>query len=124
MQDTDYQLFTESVRNELELAERKNHIECDKDAALEQLDLIQVTDRHTISLSGGQKQRVTIAAAFVSGSDILVLDEPTSGLDGKNMMSLKKMISNMKTQGKLIFVITHDMEFLDGIYDEIMQFEK
>ncbi len=58
----------------------------------------------------------------MSGADILVLDEPTSGLDGKNMQRLKAIISNLKAMGKLIFVITHDMEFLDGIYDEIMRF--
>ena len=124
MQDTDYQLFTESVRHELELAERKNHRNCDMDTILEQLRLSQAAERHPLSLSGGQKQRVTIAAAFVSGSDILVFDEPTSGLDGKNMQRLKETIQELKKQGKLIFVITHDMEFLDGIYDEIMQFEK
>lgn len=58
----------------------------------------------------------------MSGADILVFDEPTSGLDGKNMQRLKAIISNLKVMGKLIFVITHDMEFLDGIYDEIMRF--
>lgn len=124
MQDTDYQLFTESVSHELELAERKNHESHDIKVILEKLGLSQVAQRHPLSLSGGQKQRVAIAAAFVSGSDILVFDEPTSGLDGRNMQRLKETIQELKKQGKLIFIITHDMEFLDGIYDEIMEFGK
>ncbi len=122
MQDTDYQLFTESVRHELTLAERKNHSGRSLDEIMEKLNLLPFADRHPLSLSGGQKQRVTIAAAFVSGSDILVLDEPTSGLDGKNMQLLKTIIRGLKAEGKLVFVITHDMEFLDGMYDEIMKF--
>lgn len=122
MQDTDYQLFTESVRHELELAERKNHRPCDMELILERMGLSQAAERHPLSLSGGQKQRVTIAAAMASGSDILVLDEPTSGLDGRNMQRLKETILALKKQGKLIFVVTHDMEFLDGIYDEVMSF--
>lgn len=122
MQDVDYQLFTESVRHELTLAERKNHSGSNLEGIMEKLNLAPYADRHPLSLSGGQKQRVTIAAAFVSGSDILVLDEPTSGLDGKNMQLLKQIIRSLKGQGKLVFVITHDMEFLDELYDEVMRF--
>lgn len=130
MQDADYQLFTESVVHEIELAARKNLPKKntfspeDTENTLQEFGLEEYLKRHPLSLSGGQKQRVTIAAAIASNSEILVFDEPTSGLDGKNMRQLKITLQKIKKQGKLIFIITHDTEFLNGLTDEIMNIKK
>ena len=130
MQDADYQLFTESVAHEMELAARKNK---SKGAKLPQEETERILDafglnglkqRHPLALSGGQKQRVTIAAAFASQPEILVLDEPTSGLDGRNMQRLKTMLHELKKLGKLIFIVSHDAEFLEGLTDEILTISK
>jgi energy-coupling factor transporter ATP-binding protein EcfA2 len=126
MQDSDYQLFTESVVHELELAAQKN---ASKDTVLseeetghilDEFNLMGLSERHPLSLSGGEKQRVTIAAAIAARSDILVLDEPTSGLDGRNMQRLRDSLCELKARGKLILVVTHDAEFLDGLTDGTM----
>ena len=126
MQDADYQLFTESVTHEMELAARKNkqkNVHASKEETTNILDrfgLAEYSERHPLSLSGGQKQRVTIAASIAAKSDILVLDEPTSGLDGRNMLRLKNILRELKKQGKLIFIVTHDAEFLEGLTDELL----
>ena len=126
MQDADYQLFTESVTHEMELAARKNkqkNVRSSKEETTNILDrfgLAEYSERHPLSLSGGQKQRVTIAASIAAKSDILVLDEPTSGLDGRNMLRLKNILRELKKQGKLIFIVTHDAEFLEGLTDELL----
>lgn len=126
MQDADYQLFTESVTHEMELAARKNkqkNVRASKEETTNILDrfgLAEYSERHPLSLSGGQKQRVTIAASIAAKSDILVLDEPTSGLDGRNMLRLKNILRELKKQGKLIFIVTHDAEFLEGLTDELL----
>ena len=60
MQDVNYQLFSDSVREEVLLGAA--HPErCD--AVLQALGLDGLADRHPMSLSGGQKQRVVVAAA-------------------------------------------------------------
>lgn len=126
MQDADYQLFTESVAHEMELAARKNkqkNVRSSKEETTNILDrfgLAEYSERHPLSLSGGQKQRVTIAASIAAKSDILVLDEPTSGLDGRNMLRLKNILRELKKQGMLIFIVTHDAEFLEGLTDELL----
>ena len=126
MQDADYQLFTESVTHEMELAARKNkqkNVHASKEETTNILDrfgLAEYSERHPLSLSGGQKQRVTIAASIAAKSDILVLDEPTSGLDGRNMLRLKNILRELKKQGMLIFIVTHDAEFLEGLTDELL----
>lgn len=126
MQDADYQLFTESVTHEMELAARKNkqkNVHASKEETtniLGRFGLAEYSERHPLSLSGGQKQRVTIAASIAAKSDILVLDEPTSGLDGRNMLRLKNILRELKKQGMLIFIVTHDAEFLEGLTDELL----
>lgn len=65
-----------------------------------------------MALSGGQKQRVTIAAAAVNPAAVLFFAEPTSGLDGENMRSVSRILKMLNQKGKLLFVISHDLEFL------------
>lgn len=113
MQDTDYQLFTESVEDELRLGNKNvPGLEEKINAVLTMLGLLEYRGTHPMALSGGQKQRVTIAAAAVNPADILFFDEPTSGLDGENMRSVGKILEALNLNGKLIFIISHDLEFL------------
>ncbi|MFC4601891.1 ABC transporter ATP-binding protein [Cohnella hongkongensis] len=125
IQDSDYQLFSDSVLNELMLTHEK-----EKDAAgraeglLRELDLWAFRDRHPASLSGGQKQRLTFAVGLMNRPDLLVLDEPTSGLDGRNMRRVVKLIRQMADTGITVLVITHDYELLFGACDRLLFFQE
>ena len=77
-----------------------------------ELGLAPLRTRHPNTLSGGQKQRLAAAAAMVCGKELLVFDEPTSGLDYDSMVRLAALIRRLAAQGKLIFVVTHDYEFV------------
>lgn len=113
MQDSDYQLFTESVEEELKLGNEDLPGLAEKtEETLQALNLSEFKDRHPASLSGGQKQRVTIAVAIVKGSSVLVFDEPTSGLDADNMRRVAAMIKKMAAEGRTVIVISHDYEFI------------
>src|SRR5699024_12882360 len=65
MQDPDYQLFTDSVYQELLLAlsDQKDKDEKRIDDILDELNLTIYKERHPMSLSGGQKQRTAIGVA-------------------------------------------------------------
>ena len=77
MQDVNYQLFSDSVREEVLLGAA--HPErCD--AVLQALGLDGLADRHPMSLSGGQKQRVVVAAAMLSDKPLILLDERRAAL--------------------------------------------
>lgn len=113
MQDADYQLFTESVETELGISSKDcESIEQKISDVLELLNLKCEQDAHPHSLSGGQKQRVTIGSAIISDCEILLFDEPTSGLDEINMSALVNILKDLAKQGRTIFIITHDYEFL------------
>ncbi|UHA76186.1 energy-coupling factor ABC transporter ATP-binding protein [Paenibacillus sp. 481] len=125
MQDSDYQLFSDSVLNELLLSHEK-----ESDAArraehlLKQLDLWAFRDQHPASLSGGQKQRLTFAVGLMSRPDILILDEPTSGLDGKNMRRVVNLIREIAATGVTVIVITHDYELVYGACERLLFFQE
>ena len=65
-----------------------------------------------MGLSGGQKQRVAVASAIASERPLIVFDEPTSGLDFDSMVRLAALIQRLSKLGKIIFIVTHDYEFV------------
>lgn len=111
MQDVNYQLFGDSVLEEIQLGAA--HPEKSQ-AVMETLGLDGVAERHPMSLSGGRKQRVVVAAAMLSDKPLILLDEPTSGLDRENMRQVGLLLQELKAQGKTILVITHDEELAEG----------
>lgn len=128
MQNVNYQLFTESVVDELMLSMEKSKFdETEKrvkaEEILKKLDLLGYKDRHPMSLSGGQKQRVSIACALASDKEILVYDEPTSGLDYHHMIDFAALIKDMQQIGKTQLIITHDPEIIGQCCDNLMFFE-
>jgi energy-coupling factor transport system ATP-binding protein len=114
MQESGYQLFTDSVENELLLSKnRRSRPSPEKaEAILESLSLAGFRERHPMSLSGGQKQRTAIGTAVAHDARVLILDEPTSGLDYGNMRRVVTVIKQLRAAGKIVFIITHDYELL------------
>ncbi|NFQ67897.1 ABC transporter ATP-binding protein [Clostridium sporogenes] len=111
MQDADYQLFGSSVWEELLIGVNEASQETIT-KVLESLGLENFKERHPASLSGGQKQRVTIGAALMKKSPILIFDEPTSGLDYESMGKVSELILRLSKEGRIIFLISHDFEFI------------
>ena len=119
MQDVNHQLFTDSVISEVSLGIKNIEISYVEDI-LKKLDLYELKDCHPMSLSGGQKQRVAIASVLCKNSKLLFFDEPTSGMDYYNMMNISHLINKCKNNKKIIFIVSHDQEFLNSIADYIV----
>ena len=111
MQDVNYQLFAESVEAECTFG-IKHPDTALAEKTLEELGLAPFRERHPNTLSGGQKQRLAAATAMVCGKELLVFDEPTSGLDFDSMVRLSNLIRRLSDMGKIIFIVTHDYEFV------------
>lgn len=126
MQDPDYQLFTDSVYQELLLAlpDQKDKDEKRIDDILDELNLSIYKERHPMSLSGGQKQRTAIGVAALRDAEVLIFDEPTSGLDYKNMESVAGILSALSKRGKAILVISHDNELLMKICSRVIRVDE
>lgn len=121
MQDVNYQLFCESVDEEVRLGMDPSK-ETEVASVMESLDLGGLAEKHPLALSGGQKQRVAIAVALLAGRDVLVFDEPTSGLDLKNMEACARLISRIAERAT-VFIVTHDPEFILSCCTHVMHLE-
>lgn len=123
MQDVNHQIFTDSVEEEIKLGV-KDLSQDRLDKVLFGLELTELKDRHPMSLSGGQKQRVAIASVLCKKSKFIFFDEPTSGMDYKNMIRISKLIKEMSTKDNIIFIVSHDNEFLNETADSILCLEE
>lgn len=124
MQDSDYQLFSDSVNRELKLGNEQVEglpEKCSK--VLGELDLLPYEESHPASLSRGQKQRLTIGNGIICGADVIFYDEPTSGLDAENMKKVVKLLTEQAGKGKLVFIISHDYEFMLNICSRILHLQ-
>lgn len=80
----------------------------------------KLKERHPLSLSGGQMQRLAVVVSDICGKELLVFDEPTSGLDLKSMEEVGILTRSLATQGKVLLIITHDIEFMMRICTRIL----
>ena len=120
MQDVNHQLFTDEVFKELSLGV-KNFDEEKAKIILKDLGLDEFIERHPMSLSGGQKQRLAIASVMCKDSPFVYFDEPTSGMDYSNMEKISELIKKYRNKEKIIFIVSHDIEFLNEVADEIFE---
>ncbi len=74
------------------------------------------------SLSVANRQMVEIAKAVSFNSDVLIMDEPTSALTEREVDHLFRIIRALKADGKGIIYITHKMNELFEIADEVSVF--
>ena len=73
------------------------------------------------ALSGGMRKRVGLARAIATEPDILFFDEPTTGLDPIMGQVIDELIvSSVKKLGATAVTITHDMQSLRRIADDVV----
>lgn len=71
-------------------------------------------------LSGGQKQRVAIARAVAIKPRLLLFDEPTSALDPEMTVEVLDLISELRTEGRPLLIVTHEIGFARKAADQII----
>lgn len=74
------------------------------------------------NLTVAKMQMVEIAKAVSYNSEIVIMDEPTSSLTSKEVEQLFGMIANLKAKGVAIIYISHKMEEIFRVSDEITVF--
>ena len=70
-------------------------------------------------LSVGQQQRVELLKALYRNAELLILDEPTAVLSPQEIEEFFGILRRMKEQGKTIIIITHKLEEVLAISDEV-----
>src|SRR5262249_11902065 len=70
-------------------------------------------------LSVGQQQRVEVLKALYRGARILILDEPTAVLTPVEVEEFFKILRSMREQGKTIIIITHKLNEVLSLSDQV-----
>jgi fructose transport system ATP-binding protein len=80
---------------------------------------IQNINQAVESLSGGQRQGVAVARAAAFGSKVVILDEPTAALGVKESRRVLELISDVRSRGIPIILISHNMPHVFEVADRI-----
>ena len=71
----------------------------------------------------GMRQRLGIAQAIMEQPDILILDEPMNGLDKHGVADIRELLMELKKQGKLILLASHNPADIELLCDEVYEME-
>lgn len=79
--------------------------------------------KHVGKYSLGMRQRLGIAQAIMEHPDILILDEPMNGLDKNGVREMRSLFLQMKAEGKVILLTSHNREDIDVLCDEVYEMD-
>lgn len=127
----EYQLFEETIEKDImfgpiNLGENKEIAQKNAKKYLEMVGLpLSYLERSPFDLSGGQKRRVAIAGILAMDGNTIILDEPTAGLDPEGEKDFIKLFKRInKEQNKRIILVTHNMDHVLEIADEVIALKK
>jgi energy-coupling factor transport system ATP-binding protein len=88
-------------------------------AALAQVALATLADRHPRDLSGGERQRLALAVVLDGGEPpvAVLLDEPTRGMD---RAAKGELASRLRALDAAVLVATHDAEFAAALAERVV----
>ena len=120
------QLFAETVLEDvmfgpLNLGQGQEEAQKNASQALATVGISRKLEQSSpLDLSGGQMRRVAIAGVLAMNPAILILDEPTAGLDSLGAKQMMELTSRLHQQGKTILLVTHHMEQVAALADQVV----
>ena len=90
------------------------------DAAMDELDILDLKNRQIGELSGGQQQRVFLARAMAQEAEIFLLDEPFVGVDMTTEEKIIKTLKRLAIDGKTMLVVHHDLSTVEEYFDHVI----
>ncbi len=76
------------------------------------------------TFSRGMKQKMAIARAALHEPRIIFLDEPTTGLDPDAARTVREFITQIRGEGRTVFLCTHNLDEADRLCDRIAFFRR
>ena len=81
-------------------------------------------NRPVRTYSRGQAQRVSIARALLHEPRLLLMDEPATGLDLQSTASCVELIRQVKRDGSIVLIVTHEAKLASTIADRVLQMDR
>lgn len=92
--------------------------------AMQRVGVLHLKARQIGELSGGQKKRVFLARALAQESKIILLDEPFTGVDVKTENAIVELLKQLKSEGHLILVSTHNLASVPSFCDQVLMINR
>lgn len=86
---------------------------------LEKVGLADAANVAVRKYSKGMNQRLGLASALINDPKIIFLDEPLDGLDPLGRRQIKKIIIDLKKEGKSVFFNSHILADMEEICDQV-----
>lgn len=80
-------------------------------------------DERVERLSLGTKRKIAICCALAHNPEYLILDEPTNGLDAQSKIQFSQFLHNESQKGKMIFVASHESQWIRETCTRIVSVE-
>ena len=93
------------------------------DKLLNQTGMLPHGRKKIDELSKGMAQIIQFIITIIHDPELIILDEPFSGLDPVNTELLKKLIIDLRNQGKAIVLSTHQMNQVEELCDRILMID-
>lgn len=77
----------------------------------------EIASRRIDDLSGGQQRRVALAGLIAARPSVLILDEPFAGLDAQSRQLVVQVLSELRSHGMSLVMISHDDDGLHALAD-------
>jgi len=103
-------------RKEMELKEKAQNI-------LHDFKLGNKSGQLAGSLSLGEKKLLSISMLLMNDARLLLLDEPFSSVNPDTIERISSALSDLKSNGKTIFMIEHKIKFAEAICNNIFKIE-
>lgn len=91
--------------------------------AMQQVGLDPESRKHVGKYSLGMRQRLGIAQAIMENPSLLILDEPMNGLDYQGVKDVRKILLDLKEEGKTILLASHNREDIAFLCDETVHID-
>ncbi|MGE5360964.1 MAG: ABC transporter ATP-binding protein [Bacteroidales bacterium] len=85
--------------------------------ALERAALADRAEDIVAGFSRGMRQRLALERALLHEPRLLLLDEPFTGLDDASAAALVARLRELRADGRIVIVATHDLDVADGLLD-------
>lgn len=108
--------------NFLRIASANDRLKVDE--ALERVGMTEYRKRQIGELSGGQKKRVFLARSLAQESPLILLDEPFTGVDVKTEAAIIELLREMRDQGRVILVSTHNLGSVPEFCDQVVLLDR
>ena len=81
-------------------------------------------DAPVAAFSGGQRQAVAIGRAIFWNARLVIMDEPTAALGVPEQRKVMSLIQSLKTAGKGVIFISHNLRDIFEVADRIVVFRR